>query len=319
MRDGTLAAFSLATGSVAWTVRTESAVPPLCARDVVLVMGGDVVEARSPEDGGVRWRTPLASAPAAPGAVIGTRLVLGLESGDLVAFDVDSGRTEWSRNIGARASAEPAGDEARLLVGLADGQIVAVHPASGEPLWSFRTAGAVTGLALDGDRAYAGSRDNAFYSLSAAAGRLSWRWRTGGDIVGKPAFDRDRIYVASLDNLLRALDRGNGSQQWKRALRSRPLGGPSVVGEAVMVPGIAPEIRTNWTRDGRPVDRVAIEAELATPFTVLERAWPKPGGLAVVTEAGQLVLFVERIDPELQPFRMPVGVEVPLTAPSDLP
>ena len=319
LRDGTVSAYALETGAVVWTTRSPVVVPPLATGGLVLAIGADLVEALSADDGTVRWRTPLASPPSAAGALVNGRLVLGLQSADVVNLDPATGTVLWRTNLGAPLSAPPAGDERRLLCGLVDGRVVAVSPDTGQLEWSQKTGDAIAGLALESDRVYAGSRDNYFYSLVSGSGRLDWKWRTGGDIVGEPAFDRDRVYFASLDNLLRALDRKHGAQQWKRSLRSRPLGGPAVVGEAVMVAGFAAEIRTHWVSDGRAVDRIATDAELAAPLVVLPRAWPRVGGLAVVTSAGQLLLLVERIDPEVLPFKAPVGEELALTAPPELP
>lgn len=318
LRDGTLSAFALDAGTTAWTASVEVAGPPVVAQGVVLAIGSEVVRALAAENGEERWRWSLPSPPAAAGAAIGRAIVLGLESGEVTALDLATGAPIWSRHLGARLHARPSGQGAIVLCGLGDGRVVALDAASGEPVWTYATGGPVTGLGLDGERAYVGSRDNFFYSLSVRDGRQAWRWRTGADVVGDPVFDGRRVYFSSLDNLLRALDKGNGSQQWKRPLRSRPLGGPIVVGEAVVVAGFAPEIRTHWVRDGRAVDRVATDAELAVPLVLLPRAWPGVGGLAAITSAGQLTLLVERIDPELLPFKMPIGAEVALTAPPDL-
>jgi outer membrane protein assembly factor BamB len=319
LRTGRVTAYSRDTGQASWTVETAPATSVHATHGLVLVVGADVVEARTAPDGEVRWRRPLASPPAAPGEVVGERLVLGLESGAVAAFDAATGAPIWQRALGSRLNTAPAGDGPLLLLGLADGRLVALDQASGEPVWSFTAGGPITGVALDDARVFAGSLDNHLYSLSARDGRLDWKWRTGADVVGAPALDSQKVYFASLDNLLRALDKGNGSQQWKRALRARPIGGPTVVGEAVMVAGFAAEIRTHWVKDGRAVDRVATDGEISAPLVLLPRAWPRVGGLAVVTEAGQLAVLVERIDPEIQAFKGAVGDELTLTGPPDLP
>jgi hypothetical protein len=63
-----------------------------------------------------------------------------------------------------------------------------------------------------------------------------WRTRRAVAAIGNPAIGERFAYVTLIDNTLRAFDRKGGSQRWSSPLESRPVAGPILIGETVIVP-----------------------------------------------------------------------------------
>ena len=191
----------------------------------------------------------------------------GDRSGTLLVLRGLDGQLIWHRDLGAPLSAPPALAADRVYAPAKDGRIVALRLDTGEPIWERRIGGVPSEmLALD-DRLYVGSDDNFFYCLTARTGQIDWRWRTGGDVVGTPVVDERRVYFVSFDNILRALDRRSGAQRWKRPLPFRPITGPLMAGEMVIVTGVAPPLNAYLTKDGTPGGDVISKARSRRPPT----------------------------------------------------
>ena len=122
-------------------------------------------------------------------------------------------------------------------------------------------------LALDA--LFVGSTDNFFYRLAFDDGAIEWRWRAGGDIVGAPRIDAERVYFVAADNVVRALDRRSGVQRWREPLPLRPTDGPALVGPALLVAGVSPEVQLFDPRSGGSAGVYSAPGELAArPFLV---------------------------------------------------
>lgn len=290
LRSGGVVALALESGEVLWNAQAPTVVPPVADGERVFVAGPDVVDAVSTRYGERLWRTPLPARPAAGLALSGATLLIGLASGDLLALDTTSGATRWQAALGAPLSVPPVAEGARVVVGLTDGGVVALEPADGRIAWRVAVPDAISALGAAGDRIFAGSLDNFLYALQADDGRLRWRWRTGGDVVGVPTTDAARVYFVSLDNVLRALDRGHGAQRWKAALPTRPLGGPALLGDELLVSLVSSEVGIVSARDGKSGKPIPVEAEPAASLLVVPGPpAPSPGpSFLLVTRDGRV-------------------------------
>jgi outer membrane protein assembly factor BamB len=236
--------------------------------------------------------------------------------GHLLAVNGRSGELVWRRDFDSRMGVPPVVDGDRMTLGFDDGRVVLVDVTTGATLWVQLLGGAVSGLQMDAERVYAGSRDRFLYCLQTANGRMAWRWRTGGDVVGAALLDEQHVYFVSLDNLIRALDRRHGAQRWHKPIKSRPLGGPVIAGDAVIAAGLTPEIHGFSRRDGAPLGPLRTAAEIAAPPYVHPRPLGRGGDLLIVLLAdGRLVAARRRIEPPIVPLVTVPGVPVSLTPP----
>src|SRR4029079_11691941 len=125
---------------------------------------------------------------------------------------------------------------------------------------------------------------NFLYCIMTKDGRVDWRWRTGGDIVGLPAVDAHHIYVASRANVLRSLDRITGAQQWMRPLPVRPVWGPVIVVDRVLVGGQSQTLHGFTAQDGQGAGPLDAGAQVAAaPHVVGDPAVSLLPVLMVVT------------------------------------
>ena len=268
LRDGTLASVSLSDGTILWCVVQPVDWPPAAAGSSVVVAHDRSLTALAAGDGRVVWSVAADAPVSAPPVWRSGWLVAGFENGDVVAVRAADGRELWRRRLGAvlRASASIAGS--RLYLPLDDGRIVVLRLATGETIWTRAVGGSPRDvLALDA--VFVGSTDNFFYRLALEDGAVDWRWRTGGDIVGAPRIDPERVYFVSLDNVVRALDRRSGVQRWRRPLPLRPSSGPILVGPALAVAGVSPQVRLFDPLTGRSTGTYTAPGELgARPHLV---------------------------------------------------
>ena len=93
----------------------------------------------------------------------------------------------WSFKAGGpvKSSAAIVGD--RIYVGSDDGNVYALSLISGKKVWEFKTGGPVESSPLVvGGTVFVGSTDAFLYALKAEDGSLVWKYETGDKILGGP-------------------------------------------------------------------------------------------------------------------------------------
>jgi hypothetical protein len=254
---------SLADGAIAWTVDAEASGGLGAGDGLVFVPLGTAIEARDAQDGASRWRVAVDGRLSAPLAWDNGWLIAGTDRGTVAALRANSGQPVWQQALASPVrGAAFAGD--RLYVALDDGRIVALAIETGARIWEQPLGGRPTAMTPLDDRLFVGADDKFLYCLSARNGRPLWRWRTGGTIVGLPVVDQDNVYFLALDNVLRALDRGNGTQAWHAPVPFRPLAGPYLNGQLLLVAGLA-QVRAFQVVDGSDAGVIEVANLLAAP------------------------------------------------------
>jgi outer membrane protein assembly factor BamB len=298
-----LAAYDIEHGTLLWVVPARALARPTAGEGLVFIVEPDMLTALDESTGTVTWRVPYSEPLAAPLVWDNGWLIAAAAEGSVLAFRASDGGLIWQRQLDARIHGAAALAADRVYIPLVDGRIVAMQVASGDPLWSKRLGGAPSDiLALD-EQIFVGSRDNYFYNLRARDGFVTWRFETGADVVGLPVVTEGRVYFVSMDNLLRCLSRRTGGQIWKVRLPLRPVRGPGLAGDALIVSGVSPKAQA-YRMDGKPAGEIAAGGEIAgAPHLVPGTSLPL---LALVTrdlEAGTLVHAVVRsIDPKQTPI-----------------
>ena len=87
----------------------------------------------------------------------------------------------------------------------------------------------------------------------------------GADVTSPPALAGDLVLFTSFDATLYAIHRGSGKLAWRSGLPSRPLSGPQVVGETVLVVCHESEIVGFSLAAGVAVGTLKLTAEIRTP------------------------------------------------------
>jgi outer membrane protein assembly factor BamB len=266
-RDGGLRALDIATGVSRWEVDGRPGVVA-AAEDTLAVRAADgTVWGMNATTGSVRWKAQSAVLGTLPPVIYKDAIVVAGEG--LAALDAATGQTRWSRPE-VKASAAPLVWGPWLLVGEADGALRCRDLVTGAVLWSHPTAHPLLAPpAVDErGRVLLGTTDRRFVALDARrSGSERWTWKIGADVQAPPVLlGRDVLFVTHED-VAYALRRGNGHLVWRAPLPSRPLSGPLLHGDSVLVAcfGVRPGETFLIGLDGRTGRR---EGDLKAPGEV---------------------------------------------------
>ena len=218
---GTVHAIDAASGAARWSRRlgrgAGTVFPPAVSEDGAVVVshtttqgalrGGLTVLDRH---GGVRWRLAFERGVGAAGAPVATAgLVIAVRTdGEIVAFDVRTGRRQWNWPKAAPSPLRPHGTrDLRALVAAGDvlvagsmsGELVAYDVRSGAERWRYRSGpeGAPLRLRAIGDTVVAPYTDGTVVALDAATGVERWRLGDRRSPIEWPPAAAAGIIVAS--------------------------------------------------------------------------------------------------------------------------
>ncbi|MCP5143406.1 MAG: outer membrane protein assembly factor BamB [Gammaproteobacteria bacterium] len=145
-----------------------------------------------------------------------------------------------------RGNGNPAIVRDRVLLGFDSGRLIALELQSGREVWSVEVAVATgrtdlqrmvdldSELMVAGDTVYVASYQGQVAAISITDGSIEWT-RDMSSYAGL-AVDSRRVYVAATDGGVWALDRLTGASVWRtEALLNRELGAPAAIGGNVVV------------------------------------------------------------------------------------
>lgn len=217
---------------------------------------GEAVGLRA-RDGKELWRRPLPGRSETSPVVFGQKVIVGSESGDVFALDVETGQVEWQVSTAGNVKGGLALDEGILYGANYAGEVFAIRASSGEFVWrsstqgsSFSRGGPVYSTpAVAFGRVFLGSIDGRLYSFDADSGELVWSHSTGDWVYPGPAVADTRrseptVYIGSKDQNFYALNAETGAVRWQKDVGGIVLGAASVLGEVVYVGVIGPNIGT---------------------------------------------------------------------------
>ncbi len=144
--------------------------------------------------------------------------------GDVVAFDVASGRVAWRTRIKAPLSGGTAVGDGLVLIGSSDGQLFALDAGSGKSRWSVRVNGEVLAPAAISERLIAlRTVDGRLHALAPADGHELWvqqqpvpRLSLRG--TARPVITGDLVLCGFDNGKVLAVSAGDGSVQWEATI-----------------------------------------------------------------------------------------------------
>jgi outer membrane protein assembly factor BamB len=266
-KDALLYALSADKGKVEWKkqIGALGAASPAYSHGVLFavtlqrspaVAAGEALALRA-KDGKLLWRFPLPGRSETSPMVVGKRVFVGSESGDIYALDRTTGKQLWHVSTAGAVKGGLAYYDGVLYDGNYAGQVFAIDASNGQYVWQSSTQGLSFGRggsvystpAVAFGRVFLGSVDNRVYSFDQDTGDLLWSHSTGDWVYAAPAVaDTPRtdptVYVGSKDQTFYALDAKTGEVRWQKDLGTVILGGASVLGEVVYVAGLGPNVGT---------------------------------------------------------------------------
>ncbi|MEM1200672.1 MAG: PQQ-binding-like beta-propeller repeat protein [Pseudomonadota bacterium] len=192
---GEVASLDAARGSIFWRKRLEvpvRAAPTVSGGKIFVAGVNNEVQALSTSDGSSFWKyqgvgEQAARAASTSAAVSGNTVVVPLTTGEILAFDVNSGLSNWgdalsgsSRFSGASVLTDIAGrpviQDGRVYAIAHAGSMGAFDLRSGEILWNLAVSGTETPW-LAGDYLYTVVNKNVMAAISKTKGRARWSYR----------------------------------------------------------------------------------------------------------------------------------------------
>lgn len=273
-RDGAVRGLDATTGRERWQVPGRPGV--VAAGEGLLVVRHEdgTVWGMNAATGSDRWKAASGIRGNLPPVLYKDAVVVAGEG--LAVLDAATGQSRWSV-AEARATALPVAWGPWLFVGESDGALRCRDLVTGSVLWSHATAHPlVAPPVVDGEgRLFLGTTDRRFVALDPRQkGKERWSWKVGADVHARPAVSGSRVLFTNHEDVLYALRSRNGHLVWRAALPSRPLSGPLLYGDGVLVacfgsrPGetflIGYEVRT-----GRRQGDLKAPGEVRTPPVIV--------------------------------------------------
>lgn len=212
---GGLVAVNATTGELRWNVTTkyEKSVP--VRDDESLYVGaGDfgsattsdnrgVLFALDPENGAVRWKTPVAEPVVAPPAVSGEQIhTVGDTRGGIFAFDTGTGEKQWTYRTHTSILAPPAAVNDVLHVGTTGGQVYALSVSDGTERWTFEANSAIRApLAVTSNGLYVGDNTGSVYKLDRSSGEERSKFAVEYDYVTSIGVRNHSVYAVSNESI----------------------------------------------------------------------------------------------------------------------
>ena len=157
-------------------------------------------------------------------AVDDGRVYAAGHKGDVVAFELASGRVVWRARIKAPLSGGTAVGDGLVLVGTSDGQLFALDAASGKNRWSVHVNGEVLApAAISGRLVALRTVDGKLHALAPADGHELWAQqqpvpRLSLRGTASPVIAGDLVLCGFDNGRVLAVNASDGSVQWEATI-----------------------------------------------------------------------------------------------------
>ena len=246
---GDLVALDAATGGRAWTYKMREparGAPTASGGKVYVVTVSNVVHAVNIADGSEAWtysgipETAGLLSAASP-AVSGNIVVVPYTSGEVIAFDVATGKPKWSDTVVRAArtsavsglsdvSASPVIFDGTVFATGVSGRTIAVKLSNGERLWEKNIGSAYT-PAVSGNAVFLLDLDDNLVALDRSTGKAFWstklpvvRKKRFFSVWAGPTLAGNALWAVSNDGRLISVEPSTG-----QILSDRKLPGPAFI------------------------------------------------------------------------------------------
>ncbi len=161
------------------------------------------------------WSYVAGSPIVAPPAVVGNRVYLTDESGNVTTLDRDTGHVVWQYESRLTAGVTPAVADGLVFVVFRPGLVSALEAETGAVVWSrrLRTASLPSPTIADGRLYVAESDKNRLLALDAADGERLWQYRLSDWVIAPPAIIDGKVIATSNDANVHVIDAETGRRR----------------------------------------------------------------------------------------------------------
>lgn len=186
---------------------------------------------------GIAW-TFLAGGPiAAQVAVKGRTVYLEVQSGNVVALDLVTGKPRWAVTLKVEAHSSPALVGGLVIVGAEDG-VHAYRQADGSQAWWAQATGIVGGApAVVANRLIVANDTGTATALDVGTGSTVWTAPLPAGATTSLATDGSTVVLGTLDGNLVALNAADGARRWiEDTGDGSRIGSPAIADGVVYAP-----------------------------------------------------------------------------------
>lgn len=178
-----------------------------------------------------RWETRITDEWIGTQPVVdGSRVFVGTATGTVRAFEARTGDAIWQETT-AGVQGTPAFGDGSLVVPVDDGTVVGFDVTTGDRRWSTELpAPVVDSISLADEIAFVTTRDGTVEAINVTNGNRRWRTQLDGRTRGKPAVSGGRVLLATAHSGAAsagravALDAVSGDRLWTVETEKRVRG-----------------------------------------------------------------------------------------------
>jgi outer membrane protein assembly factor BamB len=179
------------------------------------------------------WTYEAGDSIESSAAIAGGTVYVGVESADLLAIDLQTGKLRWKyRTKDGIGESSPVVHDGVVYIGDLSGLLHAVRATDGNALWTFKTGAEIrSSPVVTGDRVLIGSYDGNLYCLSARQGKLLWKFTTELYVHSTPVISDSIAYLAGCDEVFRGIRIADGKQVLELSSGGYTGASPALLGQ----------------------------------------------------------------------------------------
>jgi outer membrane protein assembly factor BamB len=156
-----------------------------------------------------------------PPIIVGQRLFVVRNDGQVVKLDKNTGRVHWRRDMGYLSASSPAYGDKKIIVTILErtkggpGKVAAIWARSGKVSWSkpLPSRSESSPIVVD-HRVYFGTEDGTVYAMRVDDGSVQWKFRAAGAVKGGLALADGKLYFGTYGGQVYGIAQHTGKQVW---------------------------------------------------------------------------------------------------------
>jgi outer membrane protein assembly factor BamB len=157
-----------------------------------------------------------------PPIIVGDRLFVTRNDGQVVALNRNTGKAVWRRDMGYLAASSPAYGDKKIVVTILErskggaGRVAAIWAKSGKLAWSKPLASRSESSPMIVDhRVYFGTENGDVYAMRLNdGGSVQWKFHAAGAVKGGLALSDGKLYFGTYGGQVYAISQRSGKQVW---------------------------------------------------------------------------------------------------------
>jgi outer membrane protein assembly factor BamB len=156
-----------------------------------------------------------------PPIIVGQRLFVMRNDGQVVKLDKNTGKVHWRRDMGYLGASSPAYGDKKIVVTILErakgsaGKVAAIWARSGKVSWSRDLPSrSESSPIIVGHHVYFGTENGTVYSMRVDNGAIQWQFHAGGAVKGGLALADGKFYFGTYGGQVYAISQETGKQVW---------------------------------------------------------------------------------------------------------